>query len=79
MPIITVQMAKGRSIEQKQKFVAAITSEAERTLNVKAEWVTVIFDEYDRESWASNGQLHSLKFGDGYGKKGAVSGDSIHE
>lgn len=79
MPIITVQIAKGRSIEQKQKFVEAITSEAVRTLNVKAEWITVIFDEYDRENWASNGQLHSLKFGEGYGKKCTVSKDSFRD
>ncbi|SED13441.1 2-hydroxymuconate tautomerase family protein [Paenibacillus sp. GP183] len=70
MPVITVKMAKGRTIEQKQQFVEAITNEAVKTLNVKEEWVTVIFDEYDRENWASNGQLHSLKFGDGFGKKG---------
>jgi 4-oxalocrotonate tautomerase len=70
MPIITVKMAKGRTIEQKQQFVEAITKEAARILNVKEEWVTVIFDEYDRENWASNGQLHSLKFGEGFGKKG---------
>jgi 4-oxalocrotonate tautomerase len=70
LPVITVKMAKGRTIEQKQQFVEAITNEAVKTLNVKEEWVTVIFDEYDRENWASNGQLHSLKFGDGFGKKG---------
>ncbi len=44
------KMAKGRTIEQKQKFVENITKEAARTLNVKEEWVTVIFDEYDRET-----------------------------
>lgn len=70
MPIITVKMAKGRTIEQKQQFVEAITKEAAKTLEVKEEWVTVIFDEYERENWASNGQLHSLKFGAGFGKDG---------
>ncbi|MGY3316760.1 tautomerase family protein [Peribacillus asahii] len=70
MPIITVKLAKGRTSEQKQQFVEVITKEAVNSLNVKEEWVTVIFDEYERENWASNGQLHSLKFGDGFGKKG---------
>lgn len=70
MPVITVKMAKGRSTEQKQQFVESITKEAVKTLKVKEDWVTVIFDEYDRENWASNGQLHSLKFGEGFGKKG---------
>ncbi|MFB5282460.1 4-oxalocrotonate tautomerase family protein [Peribacillus sp. Hz7] len=70
MPIITVKLAKGRTCEQKQQFVEVITKEAVNSLNVKQEWLTVIFDEYERENWASNGQLHSLKFGDGFGKKG---------
>ena len=70
MPIITVKLAKGRTSEQKQQFVEAITKEAVNSLNVKEEWVTVIFNEYERENWDSNGQLHSLKFGEGFGKKG---------
>lgn len=70
MPIINIKLAKGRTIEQKQQFVEVITNEAEKILGVKKEWVTVIFDEYDRENWASNGELHSIKFGEGFGKKG---------
>ncbi len=70
MPVINVKLAKGRTIEQKQQFVEAVTKEAVKTLNVKEEWVTVIFDEYERDNWASNGQLHSIKFGDGFGKQG---------
>lgn len=70
LPIITVKMAKGRTIEQKQQFVEAITKEAVKSLNVKKEWITVVFDEYERENWATAGQLHSIKFGDGFGKQG---------
>lgn len=32
---------------------------------MKEEWVTVIFDEYDRENWASSGEI------------GAQSGESV--
>lgn len=67
MPIISVKLAKGRSIEQKQQFVQAITREAVQILNVKPEWITVLFEEYDRENWATNGELHSIKFGEGHG------------
>lgn len=70
MPFITVKMAKGRTIEQKQQFVEAITKEAVNILNVKQEWITIVFDEYERENWATDGQLHSIKFGDGFGKQG---------
>ncbi|WP_147535507.1 tautomerase family protein [Bacillus marasmi] len=68
MPVITIKMAKGRSVEQKQQFVEKVTKEAVKTLGVKPEWVTILFEEYERENWASNGQLHSIKFGDGFGQ-----------
>lgn len=68
MPIITVSMAKGRTEEQKQQFVEAITMEAVKKLGVEPEWVTVVFNEYERENWASGGTLHSIKYGEGYGK-----------
>ena len=68
MPI--VENSKGRTIKQKQKFVEAIAKEAEKILNVWKEWVTVVFDEYERANWASDGQLHLLKYGEGFGKQG---------
>lgn len=70
MPIITVKMAKGRTIVQKQQFVESVTREAVQAFNVKEEWVTVLFDEYERENWASGGELHAVKFSDGCGKEG---------
>ena len=68
MPIINLKLAKGRSEDQKQEFVEKVTQIAVETLNVKAEWVTVIIDEYERENWATDGVLHSKKFGKGFGK-----------
>lgn len=70
MPFISVKLAKGRTIEQKQEFVDALTKEAVRILNVNPEWITVVFDEYSRDNWATAGELHSLKFGEGHGKQG---------
>jgi 4-oxalocrotonate tautomerase len=70
MPYINVKLAKGRTVEQKQAFVEVVTKEAARLLNVEPEWVTVVFDEYDRENWATGGKLHSIKFGEGCGKQG---------
>jgi len=58
-----VQLAKGRTVEQKQQFVEAITKESVKTLYVKEEWITVILDEYDKENCALSGKLHSIKFG----------------
>ena len=71
MPFIQVKMVKGRTAEQKHQFVEAITKASAQILNVKEEWVTVVFDEYERESWASGGMLHSIKFAEGCDRTGA--------
>jgi len=65
MPMITAKLAKGRGAEQKQVFMEAIT-------NVYEEWITLLFDEYERVNWASSGQLHPIKFGEAFAKKGTV-------
>lgn len=70
MPVINVKMATGRSREKKQELVAALTREAARILEVEPEWVTIIIDEYPRDNWASGGELHSVKFGPGFGRQG---------
>ena len=70
MPVINLKIAKGRSESEKQEFIEKITALTVELLDVKAEWVTVIIDEYERENWASGGELHSIKFGKGFGKKG---------
>lgn len=70
MPIITVQISKGRPIEKKRALVEAITKITVETLDVLSEWVTVLINEYDRENWATGGQLHADKFGPGYGRAG---------
>ena len=65
MPIVIVKMARGRSIEQKRILVKAITDAIVETLNVEPEWVTVLIEEFERENWATGGQLHIDKFGRG--------------
>ena len=63
-------MAQGRSLAQKQELVSALTQQAVRVMGVKAEWVTILIDEYPRENWATSGYLHSIKFGPGFGRQG---------
>ncbi|WLR52582.1 tautomerase family protein [Bacillus tianshenii] len=70
MPVISIKLAKGRTEEQKALFASEITKNAVELLGVKAEWVTVLFEEYERENWATAGMLHSKKFGPGFGLKG---------
>jgi 4-oxalocrotonate tautomerase len=71
MPVVTLRIAKGRPIEKKRAVAEAITKAVVETLDVRPEWVTVLIDEYDRENWATGGELHSDKFGAGHGKSGA--------
>lgn len=70
MPILTVQMIAGRSQEKKQELVAVLTRETARILEVEPDWVTVVINEYTRDNWASGGELHSVKLGEGFGRQG---------
>ena len=71
MPVITIRIGKGRPIDKKRAVAEAITKAVAETLDVRPEWITVLIEEYDRENWATGGQLHADKFGPGYGKTGA--------
>ena len=70
MPILTIRLAKGRPLETKRALAQAVTKAAADILNVHPEWVTVLFEEYERENWATGGELHADKFGPGFGKAG---------
>ena len=71
MPIVSVDIARGRTIDQKRALVEAVTQAVVSTLDVKPEWVTVLINEHERENWATGGVLHSDKLGSGCGKQGA--------
>jgi 4-oxalocrotonate tautomerase len=69
MPIVSIKLAKGRTIEQKRNLVKAVTDAVVSTLDVKQEWISVLIEEFDRENWATGGDLHIDKYGSGCGKK----------
>ena len=68
MPIITIKIAQGRSIDQKRELVKSITNSVVTSLDVKPEWVSVLIEEFDRENCATDGEIHVDKFGDSCGK-----------
>ena len=70
MPIVTIKIAKGRNIETKRKLARAVTDAVVSTLDVKPEWVNVLIEELDRQNWATGGELHADKFGEGCGMQG---------
>lgn len=61
MPFVTIQIAKGHSIELKRKLAQSLTDTLVSTLGTKPEWVTIHIDEFERDNWAVGGQLHSDK------------------
>ncbi len=75
MPVITIRLGKGRAIEKKRALAAAFTKAATEILDVRPEWVTVLIEEYERENWATGGELHADKFGPGHGKAGTGGGE----
>ncbi len=70
MPVVTVKIVRGRSVEQKRALVKAVTDALVSTIDVKPEWVTVVIEENERENWATGGELHSDKYGPGFAKQG---------
>jgi len=69
MPIITVKLAKGRSVELKRAPAKAVMEAVVSTLDVRPEWVSVLIEEFDRENWATAGELHADRLGPGCGKE----------
>lgn len=61
MPIIRVEMFKGRSRDQKRALVRELTDGFARSRGGKPEGRHVIITEIDREDWGSGGQLSADK------------------
>ncbi len=57
MPIVYIEMWKGRSLEQKRELAKEITESMNRIANVKPENVQVIFLEIERDNWAIGGKI----------------------
>jgi len=57
MPIVTVQMYDGRSMDQKRELVKGITEVVARVTGNAPDAVHVIIQEVRRENWANGGLL----------------------
>lgn len=67
MPVVSIRIGRGRPVETKRRLAAAVTQAVADSLDLPAEWVTVLIEEYDRDNWATGGELHSDRFGPGPG------------
>jgi 4-oxalocrotonate tautomerase len=64
MPILRVEMFKGRSREQKRLLVHELTETYVRVMGGKPESVTVILQDVAKEDWGAAGALMADKYPD---------------
>jgi 4-oxalocrotonate tautomerase len=57
MPIVTIQMWEGQSVENKRAMARGITELLTPYMNNKPESIHIVFQEVPLESWASGGEL----------------------
>lgn len=57
MPLVTVVALKGRTIDQKRKLVKSITDALVEVYDAKAENVTVVIHDVEKEDLAKAGVL----------------------
>lgn len=57
MPVVTVQLWEGRTLEQKRALVRAITEAMVEHAGAKPDGLHVIIQEIPRENWARAGVL----------------------
>ena len=57
MPVVTVQMWPGRTVEQKRKLVEAITDAMVEHVDAKPDNLHVIIHDVELENWALAGVL----------------------
>jgi 4-oxalocrotonate tautomerase len=69
MPIVSIKIAKGRPVDIKRNLVKSVTKAVASSLELSPELVTVLIEEIERENWSTGGELHSDKYGGGYGHK----------
>jgi len=61
MPMIRVELLKGRTIEQKREFAEVVTRKAARILKCRPEVVDMVFVDVEPHDWANGGKLNSDK------------------
>ena len=61
MPIVTVEMWAGRTIEQKKQLVEGITS-VMANMGIPPEVVHIIIRDVPKHNWATGGKLASEQF-----------------
>ena len=61
MPIVQVELLKGRTVEQKRAMIEKVTAAICETTNCPAETVSIIIREMEKENYAHAGVLQCDK------------------
>jgi 4-oxalocrotonate tautomerase len=64
MPIIRVDMFKGRSREQKRALIKEVTDAFLRTCGGTPQSVQVVITDVDKEDWGAAGEMMADKYPD---------------
>jgi len=59
MPVVTIQMSSGKSVDQKRQIVEEVTDTLVRTLRVDPSMITILIQELPRENIGKTGRLLS--------------------
>lgn len=61
MPIVSIKIAKGRSLEQKRELVRSVTRAIAASIEVAPEKIWIQIDEFEPQNFATNGTLMADK------------------
>ena len=57
MPLVTIDMLEGRTVEQKRELVESLTQLVSEKINTPTDHITVIIRDVPRHNWGSRGKL----------------------
>jgi 4-oxalocrotonate tautomerase len=58
MPVLTIRIGKGQPLETKRRLATSLTKAVTDVLEVAPNMVTVLIEEFERDNWATGGELH---------------------
>ena len=61
MPIVQIDMIKGRTVEQKKEMVKRVTEAISEIVNCPKDAVSIIIRDMEYENYGSGGELVKLK------------------
>ncbi len=61
MPIVQIDMIKGRTVEQKKEMVKRVTEAISETVNCPKDAVSIIIRDMEYENYGSGGELVKVK------------------